>query len=680
MCDSKFAVPGKWSSHVRWIASGFITLALMLGAGESGATEMTGSMGSARYLHSAANLPDGRVLVAGGNTVSGSASGVTALSVIYDPSTGVFSPTGPLNVARANHAVATLADGRILVAGGRGLVNGFPAYLASAEIYNPATGAWTMSAPMGTARQYPVAQRLPDGRVLIISVDSIITSTEIFDPATETFSPSGSLGTARTNPAVATLSDGRVLVAGGLLYSGAFTSSSEIWNPAANAWMATGSMAWPRGYASATPLANGKVLVAGGYAGSGSNFYAASELYDPATDSFSTSGSLNVPRVSHVAKALQDGNVIVTGGTASTWIIESSIEQYDVVTGTWRVADRISQAVGQHTASLLPNGQVLIAGGSPGARATAELFDPACSRTSSISSVSQSFAASGGAGSVSLTIPAGCAWTVKRVPSWIAVTSGASGTGSGVVTFSVALNTTTWARSETLHIANLDFRVNQPAGGPVCNPAFVPTISSGSVSFNANGGSGSVAVTHDAGCTWAVTGVPSWITITSGATGMGIGIVNYSVAANSGSARSATLSIASNSYVASQAAPVVVGGNCSASAMTIGGTYSGTLAATDCTAGVRGAAYYTDRYSFTGSSGQRISIQLKSSVFDTYLYLKNPSGTVIASNDDGGGGTNSRVPASSGYFTLPVAGAYVIEVTSYGQGSTGAYSLSSTQY
>lgn len=106
-------------------------------------------------------------------------------------------------------------------------------------------------------------------------------------------------------------------------------------------------------------------------------------------------------------------------------------------------------------------------------------------------------------------------------------------------------------------------------------------------------------------------------------------------------------------------------------------TSSGSLAAGDCTSGYRSTNYYTDRYSFTASAGQQVAIQLSGS-FDTYVFLKNPAGTAIDSNDDGGGGTNSRIPASSGYFTIPAAGTYQIEVTSYSTFATGAYSLTVT--
>ena len=51
-------------------------------------------------------------------------------------------------------------------------------------------------------------------------------------------------------------------------------------------------------------------------------------------------------------------------------------------------------------------------------------------------------------------------------------------------------------------------------------------------------------------------------------------------------------------------------------------------------------------------------------LFDTYLYLIGPSGTVIAENDDitAGSDLNSRIPLD-GFLTLPTAGTYIIEAT-----------------
>jgi len=101
-------------------------------------------------------------------------------------------------------------------------------------------------------------------------------------------------------------------------------------------------------------------------------------------------------------------------------------------------------------------------------------------------------------------------------------------------------------------------------------------------------------------------------------------------------------------------------------------TVSGTLATTDCL--LAGGSYY-DAYTFSGTAGQQVSVSMSSTAFDTYLFLFGPDGSITGEDDDGGGGTNSRIPASSGFLTLPSTGTYTIRATSFSAGVTGAYSL-----
>jgi hypothetical protein len=89
--------------------------------------------------------------------------------------------------------------------------------------------------------------------------------------------------------------------------------------------------------------------------------------------------------------------------------------------------------------------------------------EPTCAY--SISPTSQSFAASGGTGSVSVTTQSGCSWTAVSNASWITITSGSSSTGSGTVNYSVAANTSTSSRSGTMTIAGQTFTVNQAGAG-----------------------------------------------------------------------------------------------------------------------------------------------------------------------------------------------------------------------
>ena len=179
-----------------------------------------------------------------------------------------------------------------------------------------------------------------------------------------------------------------------------------------------------------------------------------------------------------------------------------------------------------------------------------------------------SFSSAGGAATVAVTANgSGCAWTaVSSAPSWLSVTSGSSGAGSGSVAYTVAGNVGPSSRSGTLTVAGQTFAVTQSA----CNY----TVSPLSASFNAGGGTGTISVNSDAGsCGWTATSAASWLTVTSGSSGAGAGSVAYTVAGNIGpSSRSGTLTIAGQTVTITQNACNYTVSPLSASFNTGGGT------------------------------------------------------------------------------------------------------------
>ena len=186
-------------------------------------------------------------------------------------------------------------------------------------------------------------------------------------------------------------------------------------------------------------------------------------------------------------------------------------------------------------------------GRSGGTRTNTFSFGGVCNR--SASPTSQSFTAAGGTGSSTVTTGTGCAWTAASNAPWITVVAGASGSGPGTTTFSVAANTATTSRVGTLTIAGTTFTVQQT--GAACSYSVSPT----SQSFAAAGGAGSGTVTSSAGCAWSATSDATWITVTSGASGLGSGTANFTVAANTvTSSRSGTLTIAGTTFNVTQAA------------------------------------------------------------------------------------------------------------------------------
>src|SRR5207247_714920 len=102
----------------------------------SGAWEVTGDLVTARYLHTATLLPNGQVLVAGGD---GGGGVILASAELYDPATRVWTAVVSMAAARFEHTASLLPNGQVLVAGGYDLSDS----LASAELYDPATGVWT---------------------------------------------------------------------------------------------------------------------------------------------------------------------------------------------------------------------------------------------------------------------------------------------------------------------------------------------------------------------------------------------------------------------------------------------------------------------------------------------------------------------------------------------------------
>lgn len=172
---------------------------------------------------------------------------------------------------------------------------------------------------------------------------------------------------------------------------------------------------------------------------------------------------------------------------------------------------------------------------------------PGCAFT--ISPESASVPAGGGTGRVSVATAAGCAWAASSSAPWLTIASGASGSGNGDVHYAAAA-TTGPGRAAAMTIAGQTFTVTQGQG---CTFA----LSATGASIADAGGQGSFQVETSAGCGWTVSAAVPWITITSGTGGTGIGTVQFTVAANSGPARSGAISAAGGTFTVTQ------GGGCS---------------------------------------------------------------------------------------------------------------------
>jgi len=326
-----------------------------------------GSMSSAREEFTATLLKTGKVLVAGGASITQPLS----TAELYNPATRSFSATGSLHDARSNAAASLLRNGEALITGG---LTSTGAALSSAELYNPATGTWSVTTPTNAAGFDETSTVLPDGDVLVTGFDGSGANTgEVYDPAKATWTNTGPMPTDIGFARATLLQNGQVLLAGG------GTAAAELYNPATNVWKATGSMNTARQLATATLLPDGDVLVAGGETTAG-NPLPNAELYDPATGKWANTGSMNAARFGGTATLLTNGTVLATGGctVCGNQSALSSTEGYQ--DGFWFPDISMTQPRVFQTATLLPDGSVLVAGGATTfyskATNTAEVFTP----------------------------------------------------------------------------------------------------------------------------------------------------------------------------------------------------------------------------------------------------------------------------------------------------------------
>ena len=319
-----------------------------------------GSLNTGRNNPLGILLQTGEVLV-----MAGSPTG-QATAELYNPATGAWRYTGSLPFGFTDHAAVLLRDGRVLVAGGAAASE-----LRNSWLYDPLAGTWSAAALMNTPRRRHSLTLLPDGRVLAVdgltTAGARTTSVEIYDPVANSWTSAAPTTVAWDNHFAVLLPNGRVLVAGGNAPTPADMRKTEIFNPVTGIWALAGDMAVDRGLASGTLLADGRVLAAGG------NGISTAEIFNPASGLWSPTGPLAGIRYYHSATLLPSGKVVVAGGSwAGTF---ASTEIYDPGTGQWAAGPSLATARRRHSATMMPDGRVLVAGGEPLSIATAELLE-----------------------------------------------------------------------------------------------------------------------------------------------------------------------------------------------------------------------------------------------------------------------------------------------------------------
>jgi hypothetical protein len=305
------------------------------------------AMTTARALHSAVRLDDGRTLLIGGADQNGTVLGSCE---IYDPATGSFSATGSMSTPRILFGAARLADGRVMVAGGTSTLTpdvtaAITATLGSAEIYDPSTGTWSGTAGIGGRRLAPALSLLPNNQVMVsggvevtfffgIPIAAVSTNAvQRWSAGSGSWSngPNMAQGRAGHQYNQVRLNDGRVLLTGGVNVpsllgapNAAPISGAEVYSAATNSWQ-TVNMPNARALHSATVLLDGRVVAAGGAQGTLTTpvSIADVDVFDPVSNSWSSAPALTGPRASHVADVLPDGTLLLFGGQGATTTLDT---------------------------------------------------------------------------------------------------------------------------------------------------------------------------------------------------------------------------------------------------------------------------------------------------------------------------------------------------------------------
>ena len=222
----------------------------------------------------------GRVLVAGGG---GASNAYLATAEVYNPTRGTFTPTGQMSHPRTYFTANLLPDGQVLVAGGMNVTSIPPrGYVATADLWNPTTGLFTPTGSLFYGRCSHTAMLLVSGRVLIVGGEGQGGPTlrsETYDSGAASFSTSAWMGSERYRHATTLLPNGNVLVTGGYFSTDGELATSETYEQASGSFTPGRTTTMGRALRTATLLPSGRVLLAGGIIAEGGPATSTAELH-----------------------------------------------------------------------------------------------------------------------------------------------------------------------------------------------------------------------------------------------------------------------------------------------------------------------------------------------------------------------------------------------------------------
>jgi hypothetical protein len=416
--------------------------------GETGVWTQRGNLNQASWDAHLIPLDDGRVLQVGGTSgdLLAAAASSARMPEIFNPATGQWSDTASPPWLPANcdgQFAVKLADGRVLVGGGRQSGSGGSDSCDGADIYDPTdgpNGSWTAVASPPAVLVSAGAALLGNGRAFVTGGSGASGSTSVamsYSPRDDSWATLAAAPAGAFDPLVLALEDGRVLVSGGYVIADAAapgyrdSTATSLYNPTTDTWASTTAVG-ARGSAGLV-LADGRVVVAGGqhltWNGSqGSAFTTAVSRFDPSAGTWTSLSPLQTGRAGLALAELPNGILLVAGGRVAgpspAGLPTKSVEGWDPVTKAWYAAPGMVVARGDQGGAMLEDGSMLVAAGGTSSSETyvaGDILPPA-------------------AAAPSAALRSAVTMTTSSVPvrvSWSATDAG----GSGVASYDVARST-----------------------------------------------------------------------------------------------------------------------------------------------------------------------------------------------------------------------------------------------
>eukprot|EP00035_Acanthoeca_spectabilis_P017101 m.357179 g.357179 ORF g.357179 m.357179 type:complete len:331 (+) comp16613_c0_seq2:40-1032(+) len=259
------------------------------------------------YYHAMSTLPDGKLILTGGNTDGGATDRV----MLFDPETNRWTEGPPMGTKRYRHSQSVLQNGNLLVCGGHDGSN----VLKTAEVYDHREQTWTPVKDMDTPLNCHAQTTMRDGRVLVAAghkeghkEKAVVSSCSIYDDEADEWEKASDLPEPRHYHSLSTLPDGRLLACGvstnAVTPPAAYTPEDDAW-----AHVEAGIATY---YHGASQLPDGRVVLTGGY--DESKACNRTRVFDPTTTTWSEHAKCYQPRYHHAQATLRDGRVMIVGG------------------------------------------------------------------------------------------------------------------------------------------------------------------------------------------------------------------------------------------------------------------------------------------------------------------------------------------------------------------------------